>query len=182
MLPRHHLARVLSRRQLSTTRVASSQKLPSLGDIIHSPQNSAVFKEKLFAHREALAAQRKAALQPPPSAGAANAPDATAAGHGKGVVKSILYGSEKGQREEAEMERSYSTVLARGKYVHAIEFHHVKPDQQAAYVDLVGKIYPNIAADKGNNCHLVGSWKTEIGDPDIFGNSFPPQNTTAALG
>ncbi|KAI5812861.1 hypothetical protein BZA77DRAFT_346758 [Pyronema omphalodes] len=150
----------LGLRSISTTRVLNS-KLPALGDITHTPENSAGFKERQRAFRAKLEEQKKAQF---------------AALHGKsyddvpkaGIVKSILYGSEKGQREDAELEQSYSKVLARGKYVHAIEIHNVKPDKQQEYSDLVGSMYPDIANDPNNSCHLVGSWKTEIGDPDTF--------------
>jgi len=153
------------RRQFATAAALRSLRIPTLGDVTHSPQNSAAFRERLKAYRGQLAAQKKAASQA--------AADANVEHHKGGIVKSILYGSEKGQREEAEMEQSYSTVLARGKYVHAIEFQHVKPDAHAEYVELVGNTYPDIAADKANNCHLVGSWKTEIGDGDTFGSCTP---------
>ena len=172
MLPaaRQQLRRQLAlARPLSTTAARSEVKIPNLGEITHSPQKSAAFREKVSSFRESLLEQRAAQAR---AAAASNAPDHT----DLGIVKSILYGSEKGQREEAEMEQSYSTVLARGKYVHAIEFHHVKPECHDAYVELVGNSYPKIAADRDNNCHLVGSWKTEIGDPDTFGMfpTFPP--------
>jgi hypothetical protein len=55
-------------------------------------------------------------------------------------VKSFLYGSEKGQELQREMEQSYSKVLARGKYVHKMSQHHVKPDKINEYVALMSKI------------------------------------------
>lgn len=166
---RRQLVAAAGRRPLSTAAVLNAQRIPTLGDVTHSPQNSAAFRERLKAYREQLATlKKKAASQ---AAAVANVEH-----HKGGIVKSILYGSEKGQREEAEMEQSYSTVLARGKYVHAIEFHHVKPDKHAEYVELVGNTYPEVAADRANNCHLVGSWKTEIGDGDTFGLYPPPRS------
>ena len=157
-------------RALSTSSFLQSTKAPTIGDYTHTPQNTAAFKERL---EKFHAAQKKAAARP------VDPPIGSASAHGEhpksgGIVKSILYGSEKGQREEAEMERSYSTVLARGKYVHAIEFHHVKPDKHAEYIKLVSNTYPEIAADRDNKCHLVGSWKTEVGDPDTFGEQDDP--------
>jgi hypothetical protein len=53
------------------------------------------------------------------------------------LVKSFLYGSEKGQELQREMEQSYSKVLARGKYVHKINTHHVRPDKIQEYVALM---------------------------------------------
>lgn len=84
------------------------------------------------------------------------------------LVKSILYGSQEGQKEEAELEQSYGKVLARGKYVHEIQFHKVKPDRTQEYCDLVGKTFPMLANDAENRVNLVGSWKTEVGDIDTF--------------
>lgn len=70
------------------------------------------------------------------------------------------------------MEQSYGKVLARGKYVHEIVLHRVKPDKVNGYVELIGEEYPRIAEDKQNNVHLVGSWKVEIGEADTFGGCF----------
>ncbi|KAI5779099.1 hypothetical protein EDC01DRAFT_634238 [Geopyxis carbonaria] len=135
-------------------------KIPTLGDFTHTAESSAIFKQKVLSFREELAEKARA---PPKVSFTSEEP------HEKtGVVKSLLYGSAKGQREEAEMEKSYSQVLARGKYVHAIEFHHVKPDKHAEYVKFIGETYQAIAGDKENKCHLVGSWKTEVGDLDTF--------------
>lgn len=72
-----------------------------------------------------------------------------------------------------EIEKSFSQVLARGKYVHSIVFHSVKPDKVDEYVDLVGSWYPKMAGIEGNHVHLVGSWRTEVGDCDTFGMSSP---------
>src|SRR5271156_1543382 len=53
------------------------------------------------------------------------------------LEKSLLYGSEKGQELQREMEQSYSKVLARGKYVHKLNQHFVKPDKIEQYVALM---------------------------------------------
>jgi hypothetical protein len=70
---------------------------------------------------------------------------------------------------EKEIEASFSQVLARGKYVHSIVFHEVKPDKVDEYVKLVGEWYPKMASMQENKVHLVGSWRTEVGDCDTFG-------------
>ncbi len=70
---------------------------------------------------------------------------------------------------DREIEHSFSQVLARGKYVHSIVFHEVKPDKVDEYVELVGKWYPKMAGMEENKVHLVGSWRTEVGDCDTFG-------------
>ncbi len=67
---------------------------------------------------------------------------------------------------------SFSQVLARGKYVHTIVFHEVKPDKVDEYVKLVGEWYPRLAQMPEHKVNLVGSWRTEVGDCDTFGMDF----------
>lgn len=75
---------------------------------------------------------------------------------------------------DREIEHSFSQVLARGKYVHSIVFHEVKPDKVDEYVKLVGEWYPKMAGMPENKVHLVGSWRTEVGDCDTFGKPISP--------
>ncbi|KAH9212795.1 hypothetical protein DL95DRAFT_173941 [Leptodontidium sp. 2 PMI_412] len=86
----------------------------------------------------------------------------------KGKLSSLIYGTKEGREMDREIEHSFSQVLARGKYVHSIVFHQVKPDKVDEYVDLVGKWYPKMAGMDENKVHLVGSWRTEVGDCDTF--------------
>ena len=74
---------------------------------------------------------------------------------------------------DKEIEKSFSQVLARGKYVHSIVFHSVKPKKVDEYVKLVGDWYPKVASIPENHVHLVGSRRTEVGDCDTFGKSLP---------
>lgn len=90
----------------------------------------------------------------------------------KGKLSSLIYGTKEGREMDKEIEHSFSQVLARGKYVHSIVFHEVKPDKVDEYVDLVGKWYPKMAGMPENKVHLVGSWRTEVGDCDTFGTTF----------
>lgn len=89
----------------------------------------------------------------------------------KGKLSSLIYGTKEGREMDKEIEHSFSQVLARGKYVHSIVFHEVKPDKVDEYVDLVGKWYPKMAGMPENKVHLVGSWRTEVGDCDTFGTT-----------
>ena len=89
----------------------------------------------------------------------------------KGAFSSLIYGTHEGQQMDKEIERSFSQVLARGKYVHSIVFHKVKPDKVDEYVKLVGDWYPKVASLEENHVHLVGSWRTEVGDCDTFGKN-----------
>lgn len=70
---------------------------------------------------------------------------------------------------DKNIERSFSQVIARGKYVHSIVLHDVKPDKVDEYVELVGQWYPRMAALEENKVNLVGSWRTQVGDNDTFG-------------
>ena len=92
-----------------------------------------------------------------------------------GKLSSLIYGTKEGREMDREIEHSFSQVLARGKYVHSIVFHEVKPDKVDEYVELVGSWYPKMAGMPENKVHLVGSWRTEVGDCDTFGKplSFP---------
>jgi len=79
---------------------------------------------------------------------------------------------------DKEIELSFSQVLARGKYVHSIVFHDVKPDKVDEYVELVGGWYPKVAGVPENKVHLVGSWRTEVGDCDTFGMCYLFSNSS----
>ena len=89
----------------------------------------------------------------------------------KGKLSSLIYGTHEGREMDREIEKSFSQVLARGKYVHSIVFHSVKPEKVDEYVELVGNWYPKMAGLPENHVHLVGSWRTEVGDCDTFGTS-----------
>jgi len=91
----------------------------------------------------------------------------------KGKLSSLIYGTKEGRQMDREIEHSFSQVLARGKYVHSIVFHEVKPDKVDEYVELVGSWYPRMAGMPENKVHLVGSWRTEVGDCDTFGKFQP---------
>lgn len=86
-------------------------------------------------------------------------------------MSSLIYGTPEGRELDKDIERSFSQVLARGKYVHSIVFHEVKPDKVDEYTELVGSWYPKMASLPENKVHLVGSWRTEVGDCNTFGTS-----------
>jgi len=90
----------------------------------------------------------------------------------KGALSSLIYGTHEGQQMDQEIEKSFSQVLARGKYVHSIVFHSVKPKKVDEYVKLVGDWYPKVASTPENHVNLVGSWRIEVGDCDTFGKAF----------
>lgn len=94
-------------------------------------------------------------------------------GKGKktGALSSLIYGTPEGRELDKDIERSFSQVLARGKYMHSIVFHEVKPDKVDEYTKLVGEWYPRMASTPEHKVHLVGSWRTEVGNCDTFGKS-----------
>lgn len=92
----------------------------------------------------------------------------------RGALSSLIYGTKEGQQHDQDIERSFSQVLARGKYVHSIVFHEVKPDRVDEYVDLVGQWYPRMAGAEENRVNLVGSWRTQVGDNETFGSAVSP--------
>lgn len=87
----------------------------------------------------------------------------------RGPISSLIYGTKEARKHDIEIERSFSEILARGKYLHSIVFHEVKPDRVDEYVDVVGQWYPRIANMEENKVHLVGSWRTQVGDNETFG-------------
>lgn len=91
-------------------------------------------------------------------------------------LSSLIYGTKEGQHFDKDIQRSFSEVLARGKYVHSIVFHDVKPDKVDEYVELVGQWYPRMAGTEENRVNLVGSWRTQVGDNDTFSESTSPKS------
>ena len=182
------MPRAAGARALSTTALMQS-KTPSMGDI--EPSSSSVesfngkqreFREQLVeAQRErgarAFEAQKPAVTSSEMSdqGSSENATGATAEANQRerdrksGPLSNLIYGTKEGREMEAQIQASFSQVLARGKYVHSIVFHEVKPDKVDEYVKLVGSWYPRVANSPENKVHLVGSWRTEIGDCDTFG-------------
>lgn len=186
-----------ARRTFSTT-LAQRKHTPSLGDI--EPEQHERFNSRQREFREKLAEEQKqreasafssspngssytrsgagqglGSLSTAPVAGnqAATA-DKEGAGRKAGPLANLIYGTKEGREMDAQIEASFSQVLARGKYVHSIVTHKVKPECVEEYVDLVGTWYPRMANKAENKVHLVGSWRTEVGDCDTFGMSPQP--------
>ncbi|PPJ50513.1 hypothetical protein CBER1_07730 [Cercospora berteroae] len=149
-----------------TSATAAWGKAPALSDI--EPDTSHVFdkKQKHFrdnlaeAHRKRKESEREAARKAEAASGDKK--------KGTGLLSRVIHGTEEGREMDREIERSFSQVLARGKYVHSIVFHEVKPDKVEEYVKLVGGWYPKVAKDGDNHVNLVGSWRTEVGECDTF--------------
>ncbi|KAK1997456.1 NIPSNAP-domain-containing protein [Colletotrichum falcatum] len=167
-------------------------KVPSMADVTPAPQSVASFNEKSKKFREQLAEQQKQreasaytrspSPSPSPSASgsAQDLGSSLSATSGQkaeasqepprkaGPLTNLIYGTKEGRELDAQLEASFSQVLARGKYVHSIVFHEVKPDKVDEYTKLVGSWYPRMASMPENKVNLVGSWRTEVGDCDTF--------------
>lgn len=192
-LARATLARATPRqaaRIFSSSSSAASKRTPAMGDI--DPEDGSVedFTSKQKAFREQLvAAQRERDASGFLSSSSPDTGDApqglgslsTASTSERaaeiaekepprkaGPLTNLIYGTKEGRELDAQLEASFSQVIARGKYVHSIVFHEVKPDKVDEYVELVNNWYPRMASLPENKVHLVGSWRTEVGDVDTF--------------
>lgn len=180
-------------RLFSTSSFAASSKTPALAHIVPEDVESFNSKQKTF--REQLVAAQKerdasgSSFSPAPETDK----DGNPKGQGQlstsssseraaeiaekeparkaGPLTNLIYGTKEGRELDAQLEASFSQVIARGKYVHSIVFHTVKPDKVDEYAELVGGWYPRMAQLPGNKVNLVGSWRTEVGDVDTFGTS-----------
>ncbi|KAK4995835.1 hypothetical protein LTR66_004434 [Elasticomyces elasticus] len=153
-------------RLLSTTKAQQhAPKAPALGDI--EPGKGPEFDARQKEYRHAIQVAEQERLQ---QAREEAKKDMTDPLNTKkpGLLTSIVYGTHEGREWDRELERSHSQMLARGKYAHSIVFHEVKPDKVDEYVELVGNWYPRMAGMPENRVHLVGSWRTEVGDCDTF--------------
>ncbi|KAI1641532.1 hypothetical protein F4809DRAFT_587132 [Biscogniauxia mediterranea] len=172
---------------------AAQQRAPSIADIAPDDVDSFNAKQKGFREQLVKAQQEREAsrFSSSPRSSGPGAKDAsqglgslsTATGQRAeaaqkahqnepdrpdGLLSRVIYGTKEGRELDAHLEASFSAVLARGKYVHSIVFHEVKPDKVDEYTSLVGNWYPKMASMPENKVNLVGSWRTEVGDCDTF--------------
>ncbi|KAG0227783.1 hypothetical protein BGW41_003680 [Actinomortierella wolfii] len=84
-----------------------------------------------------------------------------------GLVNTILHGSGSGPKMQSQ--ESWGVSLARGKYIHELQKHHVRPERFDDYVKLLSEEFPRIIKESNNRVRLTGSWTTEIGELDSAG-------------
>ncbi|KAF9562531.1 hypothetical protein EC968_005201 [Mortierella alpina] len=84
-----------------------------------------------------------------------------------GIVNSILHGS--GSLPKVLSQESWGVSLARGKYVHELQKHRIRPERFDDYVQLVSEAFPRMVKESNNRLRLTGSWLTEIGQLDTAG-------------
>lgn len=84
----------------------------------------------------------------------------------KGIVNSILHGSS---GIPGNFNDTYSKLLSRGKSVHELSIHNVKPEAIDEYKDVIKSLNSRISADPKIPARLFGSFITEIGELDQAG-------------
>ncbi|EXJ58894.1 hypothetical protein A1O7_06324 [Cladophialophora yegresii CBS 114405] len=161
----------------SSALLREPRRSPAMSDI--TPDSAEIFNQKQKEFRDGLEAARKRKEQADKEARQAETDTSTKR---SGALSSLIYGTPEGRNMDKEMERSFSQVLARGKYVHSIVFHDVKPDKVDEYVELVGNWYPRMANDPEQKVHLVGSWRTEVGECETFVHIWEYQRYTGYHG
>lgn len=174
-------------RMISSSLPVASKKTPALADVHPDQYESFISKQKTF-REQLVAAQKEREASVLRSSSPSSLPEGALGlgslktGHEErtqelsekeaprkqGPLSNLIYGTKEGREHDAQLEASFSQVLARGKYMHSIVFHQVKPDKVDEYVDLVGNWYPRMASLPENKVHLVGSWRTEVGECDTF--------------
>ncbi|CAE6464735.1 unnamed protein product [Rhizoctonia solani] len=87
----------------------------------------------------------------------------------RGLLNSVLYGSEQAKKEGELEIQQYSRLIGRGKYIHGFEVHHVKPDKVDAYKKAADEHYHALLADPELHVKLTGSWEVTVGKLDTFG-------------
>ncbi|KAL1301544.1 hypothetical protein AAFC00_005783 [Neodothiora populina] len=145
----------------TSSAVSAAKRAPSISDV--EPDKGHIFDQKSQKFRDDLIAAHKKRDQVEKKSG-----EQQDGSKKSGRLSNLLYGTPEAREMDEEIERSFSQVLARGKYMHSIVFHDVKPDKVDEYVELVGSWYPRMANMPENKVHLVGSWRTEVGDCDTF--------------
>ncbi|KAJ3194610.1 hypothetical protein HK101_002309 [Irineochytrium annulatum] len=84
------------------------------------------------------------------------------------IIGSILHGSggAAAAKESDQEETTHSKLLSRGKFVHKLQTHNVKPEAWDDYVGLVSENYARVNDNPDFKVKLFGSFSTEIGKLD----------------
>ncbi|KAF9531947.1 hypothetical protein CPB83DRAFT_848075 [Crepidotus variabilis] len=84
------------------------------------------------------------------------------------VVQSLLHGSpEAKQAGDVEIQQ-HSKLVGRGKYIHELENHQVRPDKVEEYKKAAERYYKGIQSDTRLAVKLTGNWETIVGNQDTF--------------
>ncbi|KAJ7293060.1 hypothetical protein C8J57DRAFT_1268007 [Mycena rebaudengoi] len=83
------------------------------------------------------------------------------------VIQSLLHGSPEA-KQAGEDVLQHSRLVGRGKYIHGIEVHRVKPDKTEEYKKAAEKYYLGVKNDPDLRTKLTGNWEVIIGEQDTF--------------
>lgn len=87
----------------------------------------------------------------------------------QGLFSSLLHGSESAREDGmTSTGQSHSNTVGRGKYIHEIQRHVVRPDKLDEYKSLLAAHYPRIADDDKYPVRLVGSFEVQVGEMETF--------------
>ncbi len=92
----------------------------------------------------------------------------------QGLLRSLLHGSEAARAEG--MLTSHSTQVARGKYIHELVTHRVRPSHVQQYLQLINDYYPRLSGSAAHtpsvkeqfHTQLLASWRHHVGALDTF--------------
>nr|GAT57472.1 predicted protein [Mycena chlorophos] len=84
------------------------------------------------------------------------------------VIQSLLHGSPEAKQSGDLDVLQHSRLVGRGKYVHEITVHRVKPDKTEEYKAAAEKYYVGIKNDSELGTKLSGNWEVIVGEQDTF--------------
>ncbi|KAI0257062.1 NIPSNAP-domain-containing protein [Lactifluus subvellereus] len=83
-------------------------------------------------------------------------------------LQSILHGSREAKEASEHEIYQHSRLIARGKYLHGIEIHRVKPDSVKEYKKVAEQYYTGLRDDPELQIKLSGNFEALVGDQDTF--------------
>ncbi|KAK7063985.1 Zn(2)-C6 fungal-type domain-containing protein [Favolaschia claudopus] len=84
------------------------------------------------------------------------------------VLQSLLHGSPEAKQAGELDTLQHSRLVGRGKYIHAVEIHRVRPDKTQEYKEAAEKYFLGIKNDAELRTKLTGNWEVIIGEQDTF--------------
>ncbi|KZO96386.1 NIPSNAP-domain-containing protein [Calocera viscosa TUFC12733] len=84
------------------------------------------------------------------------------------TLDSILHGSPEAKREGEVAVQQHSRLVGRGKYVHELLTHRVKPEAVDEYRKQIETYLTGIIANAEFHVKLSGSWEKIVGEQDTF--------------
>ncbi|KAH9964258.1 NIPSNAP-domain-containing protein [Russula dissimulans] len=83
-------------------------------------------------------------------------------------AQSLLHGSKEAKKAGDLEVQHHSRLIARGKYLHGIETHRVKPDRVKEYKKAAEHYYTGLRDDPELRVKLSGNFEAIVGEQDTF--------------